>query len=70
MSENKEDADVDDSDLKPWERQRLRLMIKADDRTKWLWSSVKTFALWITAVSVAIVAAKNFVLEFWLGKHP
>lgn len=60
---------LSDAELTAWERKRLRLMIKADDRARWLWGSVRTFALWITAVSVGIVAAKNFIVDFLLSKH-
>jgi len=60
---------VSDAELTAWERKRLRLMIKADDRARWLWSSVRTFALWVTAVSVGVVAVKNFIFDFMLGKH-
>lgn len=62
-------GDVADSELTAWERKRLRLLVKADDRARWLWSSVRTFALWVTAVSVGILAVKNFIIDFLTGKH-
>ena len=65
----RKNEEISGEELTTWERKRLRVMIKSDDRARWLWSSVRTFALWITAVSVAIIATKNFVIEFLTGKH-
>ena len=69
MKDDDKTIDVPDDELSPKERQRLRLMMRADERARWLWSSVRTFALWVTAVTVGVIAAKNFILDLLTGKH-
>lgn len=54
------------------ELKRLRSIIQADDRARWLWSSIRTIAIWITAVTVAVAAFKNFLVDALtslIGKH-
>jgi hypothetical protein len=47
--------DFEDSEpLQPDEIARLREMLKADDRTVWLWSTIKVWATWIAAVVLGI----------------
>jgi hypothetical protein len=36
------------------EAQRLRELLKADDRVKWFWASIRTWALWLAAVASAM----------------
>ena len=45
-----------------------RRMINADKRVHWVMGVLRTFALWLTAVTVAIVSTKNFILDM-LGWH-
>lgn len=52
------------------EIKRLRRMIRADDRARWFWVSARSFALWLTAVTVAVAAVKNTIIDlFFSGKH-
>lgn len=59
------EEEISGEELTAWERKRLRVIIKADDRARWLWGTVRTFALWVTAVSVAVMATKNFIIDFF-----
>jgi hypothetical protein len=51
------------------EIRSLRRLMKADERARWLWSSLRTWALWITAVSVGVASFKSFIIDFLNGKH-
>ena len=51
------------------ELRAVRKIIQADDRARWLWASARTWAMWITAVTVGIAAAKSFLADFLVGKH-
>ena len=42
--------------------------MKADERARWFWATIRTFALWVTAVSVAAVALRNSFIDFF-GRH-
>ena len=47
-----------------------RRMIQTDKRVHWLMAMARTTALWVTAVVTAVILAKNFLVETFLGKHP
>ncbi|MDH4051523.1 MAG: hypothetical protein OEU93_08070 [Rubrivivax sp.] len=49
------------------EAQRLRDLIKADDRATWLWSSLKVWAAWITGVVVALTVGLDFLRRLLAG---
>ena len=49
------------------ELRYTRQIIQADKRVHWLMGIIRTFALWVTAVTVAVIATKNFILDMW--KH-
>ncbi len=65
-----EEAEHDGHDLSKEELRHLRRIMKADERARWFWATVRTFAMWLTAVSIAVVAVKNSILEiFFTGRH-
>lgn len=71
MHESEDHHDQPDDDgceLSTEELRHLRRIMKADERARWFWSTIRTFALWITAVSVAAVALRNTIIELF-GKH-
>lgn len=47
--------DDEDRPLSAAERRRVREIIRAQERTEWLWASVRVWATWITAVCAAAV---------------
>lgn len=47
--------DDEDRPLTASERRRVREIIRAQERTDWLWASVRVWATWITAVCAAAV---------------
>lgn len=51
------------------EMQQLRRIIQADERARWLWSSARTLAIWITAITIAIATMRGFLLDLFTGKH-
>lgn len=65
------EAEHDNHDLSLEELRHLRRIMKADERARWFWATVRTFAMWLTAVSIAVVAVKNSIIEIFLngGKH-
>jgi len=58
MSVKKEPSEAKDSDAMPLSERELkdvRAMIEQDKRVAWLWSTIRTWATWVTAVGAAIV---------------
>ena len=47
----------------------IERMVEADKKARWLWSAARSLAIWVTAVTVGIAAAKSFLLDFFSGKH-
>ena len=70
---NGTNGDFSDGPLTPQEIKRVRQVLQSDDRARWFWSSTRTIALWITAVTVGLAAAKGFLVEtlsgLLSGKH-
>jgi hypothetical protein len=42
----------------------LRDLIEKDKRVKWLWTTARTWALWITGVGAALVVGKDGLRAF------
>lgn len=54
-----DDEDIDDGELTPSERRRLRKMLLADDRASWLRRSAKSWLIAIAAVVGAVVTIQT-----------
>lgn len=47
----------------------IERMVEADKKARWLWAGARSLAIWVTAVTVGIAAAKSFLVDFFSGKH-
>ena len=68
MSKGEEDA-VPTGPLTEAELQTIRRIILADQRARWLWTSARTLAVWVTAIIVGIGTIKGFLVDLLSGKH-
>lgn len=66
-----DDLEHDSRALSKEELRHLRRIMKADERARWFWATARTFALWLTAVSIAVISVKNSIIDLFLnaGKH-
>lgn len=62
------DREHDGHPLSAEELRHLRRIMRTDERARWFWATVRTFALWLTAVSVAVVAVKNSIIDVFFNK--
>lgn len=64
-------TEISSEPLSEDEIKHLRKIMRADERARWFWAMIRTFALWLTAVSIAVVAVKNSIIEIFLNgsKH-
>jgi len=56
-----------DAPLDATELQELRRIIETERRTRWLWATIRTFALWITAVIAAFYALGEVIVRALKG---
>lgn len=54
VKNNNVQTDEEEPQLSPSERRELRQMMERDRRAKWLASTIRVWALWITAVLAAL----------------
>ncbi len=52
--ERSRDREYDEPELTQTELKALRSIIESDKRVKWLWSTLRLWALWITAVVAGV----------------
>lgn len=55
--------DFDDKEFTPVERKRLRQLLEDDKRTRWFWSTARTWVIWIGGVAVAITATYTWLKD-------
>ena len=61
MPNNNDDDDRDPDEL-PFtatERAELRRLMESERRAKWLWGSIRVWALWVTAVVAAVTVGRE-----------
>ena len=51
--------------LSAQEIKQLRELLKAEERTKWFWSSIRIWVGWIASVITATVALWISVRQLW-----
>lgn len=57
--------DDDGRELSPHERSEFRRMLERDKRVEWIWSSLRVWAAWITAVGAAVYFLLNGFKDFF-----
>lgn len=59
--------DYDAMPFTPSERKAIREMLESQKRVEWLWSTIRVWAMWITAIAAAIVVLKDWLKVFMKG---
>jgi len=67
MPPDHEYDDVSGGAFTPDERKRIRRLIRADDRARWFWSTVRIWVLWLGGVAVALAATKAWIVDVLKG---
>ena len=65
---DREGDEVTGEPLSETELRHLRRIMKSDEHARWLWSSARTWASWITIVIAGIYAAKSAFFDGLIGR--
>ena len=63
-------ADDADRPFTPAERAQLRDLLSADNRRQWIVSTIKTTALWVSAVGAAVIVLLDQFKTFFVHVGP
>jgi len=55
----------DEKYLTPEEIEKLRGILKQDERVAWLWATVRIWAAWVLAVMGGIIAFRNDIRDLF-----